>query len=103
VGHWRGDTLVIDTIARSPTEPLAPRAWFSVLSERAHFTEELHMIDKDHLEDDLTIDDPVALAYPWRMKLTYRRVSELNRMVELDCSENDRNPVVDGKMIITSP
>jgi hypothetical protein len=102
VGRWRGNTLVIDTIARKQ-EPLAPRAWLSMLSDRAHFTEELRMVDKNELEDELTIDDPIALAYPWRMKLTFKRVAELNRVVEYDCTENDRNPVVDGKMMITSP
>jgi len=102
VGHWRGHTLVIDTIARKQ-EPLAPRAWLSMLSERAHFTEELRMTNKNELEDVLTIDDPLALAHPWRMTLTFRRVKELTRVIDYDCTENDRNPVVDGKLIITTP
>lgn len=100
VGRWRDDTLVVDTIARTQ-EPLAPRAWLSLLSDRAHFTEELRMVAKDTLEDQLTINDPVALARPWHMRLTYRRVTELNRMVEYDCTENDRNPIVDGHLTIT--
>jgi hypothetical protein len=103
IGHWKGDTLVVDTVARKHEEPLAPRAWLSLLSDRAHFTEEIRMVAHDRLEDDLTIDDPVALAYPWHIKLTYRRVSELNRMVETNCTENDRNAVVDGKLTITPP
>jgi hypothetical protein len=102
VGRWRGDTLIIDTIARRQ-EPLAPRAWLSVLSDRAHFTEELRMINKNELEDQLTIDDPIALAYPWHITLTFKRVTELNRVVDYDCTENDRNPVVDGKLTITTP
>ena len=102
IGHWRGDTLVIDTVARKD-EPLAPRAWLSQLSERAHFTEELRLIDKDTLQDDLTIDDPVTLAHPWQIKLTYMRVSQMDRLLDWDCAENDLNPVVDGKMTITSP
>lgn len=102
IGRWKGDTLVIDTVARKE-EPLAPRAWLSQLSERAHFTEELRMSAKDTLQDDLTIDDPLTLAHPWRIQLTYKRVSQLDRLLDWDCTENDRNPVVDGKMTITSP
>ena len=102
VGRWRGDTLMIDTVARKE-EPLAPRAWLSQLSERAHFTEELRLAGKDTLQDDLTIDDPVTLAHPWRIKLTYKRVTQMDRLLDWDCTENERNPVVDGKMTITSP
>jgi hypothetical protein len=103
VGRWRGDTLIIDTVARKQEEPLAPRAWLSFLSDRAHFIEELHMTDKNQLVDELTIDDPLALDHPWRMRLAFNRVTAVNRLVEYDCTENDRNPVVNGKMIITTP
>jgi len=102
VGRWKGDTLVIDTIARKQG-PLAPRAWLSLLSDRAHFVEEIRMVDKSQLEDQLTIDDPLALAHPWRIRLTFKRVTEIKRLVDYDCTENDRNPVVDGKLVISSP
>ena len=103
IGHWEGQTLVIDTVARSATEPLAPRAWVAMLSEDAHFTERLRRIDADTLEDQMHIDDPAALESPWNLTLRYRRVTEMNRMIPTDCTENDRNPVVDGKMLITTP
>ena len=60
IGHWEGDTLVIDTVARDSTEPLAPRAWVSVLSDGAHFTERMRLVDANTLEDRMRIDDPVA-------------------------------------------
>ena len=100
VGHWQGGTLIVDTIARMSSEPLAPRAWLSVLSDHAHFTERIRMLSRDVLEDDLTIEDPVALARAWHMTLRFRRVAELGRMIPYDCTENDRNPVVDGKLTI---
>lgn len=49
--HREGDVLRIDPIARDSTEPLAPRAWVSMLSAQAHFTERLRLIDADTLED----------------------------------------------------
>lgn len=101
IGRWEGDTLVVDTIARTSSEPIAPRAWFSMLSEQAHFTERLRLVSRDEFIDDLTIEDPVALARPWRMTLRFHRVAQLNRLTPYDCTENDRNPVVDGKLTIT--
>jgi len=103
IGHWAGDTLLVDTIARSSSEPITPRAWFSMLSESAHFTERIRLVDANDLEDQLTIQDPIALAAPWRMTLRFKRVTELNRLVEYNCTENDRNPVVEGKITITTP
>jgi len=41
IGRWEGDTLVVDTIALTTSEPIAPRAWLSMLSDQAHFTERL--------------------------------------------------------------
>ncbi len=101
IGRWDGDTLVVDTIARTSSEAIAPRAWFSMLSEQAHFTERLRLVSRDELSDDFTIEDPVALARPWRMTLRFHRVAQLNRLTPYDCTENDRNPVVDGKLTIT--
>jgi len=103
IGHWEGDTLVVDTVARLSSEPLAPRAWVSMLSDRAHFTERLRLLDEDDVEDQLTIEDPIALAKPWLLTLNFKRVREMNRLLPYDCTENERNPVVDGKMIITTP
>jgi hypothetical protein len=101
IGHWEGDTLVIDTVARDASEPLAPRAWVSMLSDRAHFTERVRLVDANTLEDQLRIDDPVAFTHPWDITLRYSRVTEMNRMIPMNCTDNDRNPVVDGKIIIT--
>lgn len=103
IGHWDGQTLVVDTVARSASEPMAPRAWVALLSDGAHFTERLRQIDANTLEDHLLIDDPTALASLWNVTLRYLRVTWVDRMIPVDCAENDRNPVVDGKMIITNP
>ena len=43
---------------------------------------------------------PVALTRTWKTTIPYQRVAGLDRMVHGDCEENDRNPVVDGKLTI---
>ena len=55
------------------------------------------------VEDQVTIEDPIAFARPWHMVLEFTRVPGMNRMIAYDCTENERNPVVDGKMTITVP
>ena len=100
VGHWEGDTLIIDTVARLPTDAIAMASPLSKLSERAQFTERLRRLGPNELENVMTIEDPVALARPWTVTLKYRRVTDLERMTNYDCAQNDRNPVVDGKLTI---
>jgi hypothetical protein len=102
IGHWHGQTLVVDTTAilQGPISPFAPMA---KLSDQARFTERIQMVNHDRLEDQLTIEDPVALEHPWRITEIYSRASDIDRMIPFDCGENDRNPVVDGKMTAAPP
>ena len=94
VGHWEGDTLVVDTIAVQPSR------FPPTLSDQAHFTERLRMVGKDRFEDVLTIEDPVAFTKPWTVTIPIERAKDLDRMVHGLCDENDRNPVVDGKLTV---
>ena len=102
IGHWDGDTLVVDTIARA-SRFLLFSPWPAKLSDRAHFTERLRRLDDENLEDKLTIEDTVALARPWTLTLKFKRLRNMPRLMPYDCEENDRNPVVDGKIGIKPP
>jgi hypothetical protein len=101
IGHWEGQTLVIETIARLATTPIAMASPMSKVSEKAKFTERIRMVSRDVLENEMTIDDPVAFTRPWTVKIRYHRASDLVRMTNHDCTENDRNPVVDGKLSVS--
>jgi hypothetical protein len=99
VGHWEGETLVIDTVARTEGSfKMGPNS----LSAQAHFTERVRRVDRNNLENQLTIDDPVALTHPWKLTLRYTRAADLDRMLPWDCA-NDRNPLVNGKLSVAPP
>ena len=70
IGHWEGDTLVVDTTAISPKAEL--RAGVRT-SGKAHVTERIHLKDKDHLQIDTVVEDPIALKAPWRYSRLYDR------------------------------
>ncbi len=116
IGHWEGQTLVMDTIAvKDPYGPEDSGSAVSafgdvegfltigILTQQAHFIERMRMIDPGHLEDQMTIIDPANLTAPWHMKRTYERVAHIHRMVYEDCEGEDRNPVVNGKFTLTPP
>jgi hypothetical protein len=99
IGRWEGETLVIDTVARTPG-PIGVGP--NDLSERAHFTERVRRIDQDALEVAMTIEDPLRFTHPWQLNIRYSRVTEIDRIVPWDCA-NDRNPIVDGALTIEPP
>jgi hypothetical protein len=103
IGHWEGATLVIDTIARKagPVVPFVPGV--ADLSAHAHFTERVRRLDANNMEDDLTIDDPQRFEHPWNLSIHYKRIEDLDRMIAVNCTDDDRNPVVNGQFTITPP
>jgi hypothetical protein len=117
IGHWEGQTLVIDTIAvKSPfasseSEGVAVLAFgdvegeqtITILSSQAHFIERIRMLNKDHLEDQMTVIDPTNFTAPWHLSRTYRRVAHVHRMVYEDCEGEERNPIVNGRFTLAPP
>jgi hypothetical protein len=69
IGHWEGDTLVVDAINFND------RTWLDRIghphSDQLHVIERFRRIDHDHLVDDITIDDPKAYTKPWTAHLQF--------------------------------
>jgi hypothetical protein len=67
IGHWQGDTLVVDTIN------LNDKTWIDRIghahSDALHVVERIRRINHDHLVDDITIEDPKAYTKPWTAHL----------------------------------
>ena len=101
IGHWEGATLTVETVSVQQEAGLSPHA--PMLSATARFSERIHKVSKDRLEDVMTITDPVTLTRPWTLTIPYTRVTSIDRLFHGDCMENDRNPVVDGKVTVTEP
>lgn len=93
IGHWEGDTLVVETVAvRRPSEffQLAPP-----LSEQARYVERIRRTGPDSMEIDFAIEDPQTLTAPWHTKVALLREKQLDRLVH-DSFTNDRSEVHDG-------
>ena len=89
VGHWEGDTLVIETImVRSPIEYFHGAPPFS---EEAHYEERIRL-EGDRLVSDVTVTDPVTLSEPFVTQVSWVRDEGFDRMIEIDW-DNDRTGV----------
>jgi hypothetical protein len=96
IGHWEGDTLVIDTVGLGHKTPLG----FNRLQHgpNLHVVERIRLTAPDTLEDRMTLTDPDVLLKPWHLVRTYTRHRDLDQL-EFICEENNRNPIgQDGKV-----
>jgi len=70
IGHWEGDTLVVDTVG------LTDKTWLDTAghphSDALRVTERIRRTDHDTLENTLTFDDPKTYTRPWSSKIIYR-------------------------------
>jgi hypothetical protein len=89
IGHYEGDTLVIDTIGLNDKTFLDN--WRTPHTDKLHVTERWQMIeDGKKLEILMTIDDPGTFNQPWQALRQFERVRR--NLVEDVCSENNINP-----------
>ena len=93
VGHWEGDTLVVETIGlKGDGDTILDRTGI-VLSEQAKVTTRVRRKSGDLMEARFTIEDPEALNELWHVAIEYRRLEPGTWMLEFACAENNRNPV----------
>jgi hypothetical protein len=99
IGHWEGDTLVVDTVGMRG-EPIVDRTGLQ-LSDQRHIVERIRRIDADTLEDQITVTDPLALSAPWRVVKRFRKNPPGTYIFDYACAENNRNPVDERGRTIT--
>jgi hypothetical protein len=95
IGHWEGDTLVVDTVGFTTDTGLSG---FGVKhSDKMHIVERLRLSDGDRLQIETTVTDPEALAKPWVSTRLYGRHRDWT-LSEYVCQQNNRNYTTeDGK------
>ena len=98
VGHWEGDTLVIDTVGLNGKNVLDMLGMPT--TEKMHVVERVRKIGPDKLDWDITIDDPGAYTKPWKEHVTFTRQPKNVELLEYICQAGNRNLVVDGKVTV---
>ena len=86
VGHWEGDTLVVDVTG------IGDGSWLdragSHHSYQMHVVERYTMIGPNHIQYEATIEDPEVLTEPFTIAMPlYRRIEENARLMDFRCVE----------------
>jgi hypothetical protein len=86
VGHYEGDTLVIDTIGQN--DKTETDRFGTPHSDKIHVVERYrHSPDKKRLELTFTVEDPGAFTMPWSARTAYVRDNYV--FEENVCAENN--------------
>ncbi len=89
VGHWEGDTLVVDTTNMNG------KTWLNeageIVSYAEHVVERFTPTGPDNIRYEATIADPVVYTRPWTIAFSINR--QKGDLIEVACHEEDRDLV----------
>ena len=89
VGHWEGDTMVVDTIGSNG------QTWLDTNRERLT-SDALHVIERftrpdfDHINYEVTIDDPKMYTKPFKNSRVFVLMKPGQELMEYSCDENNK-------------
>jgi hypothetical protein len=88
VGHWEGDTLVVDTAGFND------RTWLDLAghphTEALHVTERFRRVDFGRVQLQMTFDDPNAYEKSWTIPVDVTLVPD-TELLENVCHENEKD------------
>ncbi len=87
VGHWEGQTLVVDTTNFSPKDD------FMGSAENLHLVERFTRVASDEIRYEMTVDDPTTWTKPWTAVLRLKHTDE--KLFEVACHEGNFEVMVD--------
>jgi hypothetical protein len=94
IGHWEGDTLVVDTIGLNDK-------WWMDQRGTPH-TEQMHIVERwtrtsfNNLRRVVTIDDPGTFTKPFTYTATARLTTPDSEILEYFCQENNQYGLAGG-------
>jgi len=98
IGHWDGDTLVVDTVGLNDetwyTQTGGVNMYTSIHSDKEHVIE--HFTRKgDDLTYEATVEDPVMLTRPWVLNPVHTRIAPADDYIQPQmCNTNDKAHII---------
>jgi hypothetical protein len=87
VGHWEGDTLVVESTG------FRDDGWLDIIgtpmSDQAKMTERIRRPVFGKMEIDVTVDDKKAYTRPWTVRINQELMLD-QEIIEFICEENQR-------------
>jgi hypothetical protein len=105
VGHYEGDTLVVDTIGLKVHKMSVVDPFGTPHTDKLHVVERYELFSTPFgkgLEITVEVDDPGTFTAPWKGTAEYRQNLDVTQLREVVCAENNRG-FADGSTFGTIP
>jgi hypothetical protein len=96
VGHWDGDTFVVDTTNFTDNTWITAEGRVSPHSDALHIVERYRRVDANTLEIDATLEDPKMLTAPWKVPTQRLVLAPFDRILSLNCSVTETEALIDA-------
>ena len=88
VGHWEGDTLVVETVG------FRDDVWLDVngspLTNTGKITERFKRLNYGNLQIDITVEDPKSYTKPFTVRVNQKIMLDTD-LIEFVCNENEKS------------
>jgi hypothetical protein len=89
VGHWEGDTLVVDTTNFLDKTNYEWASIWTRPSETLHLVERFTRSNADTFEYKITVEDPTTFSKPWTATIPISRLADDTQIYEYACHEGN--------------
>lgn len=96
VGHWDGDTLVVDKTNFTDNNWISAEGRVSFHSDALHIVERYRRVDANTLEIEATLEDPNVLTKPWVVPKQTLQLAPFDQIMELGCSGDAVKSLIDA-------
>jgi hypothetical protein len=96
VGHWEGDTLVVDTTNFADSTWMFAEGRVSFHSDALHIVERYRRVDANTLEIDAVVEDPKVLTGPWTVPKQTLQLAPFDQIMSLNCSGLETQSLMDA-------
>jgi hypothetical protein len=96
VGHWEGDTLVVDKTNFTDDTWITAEGRVSYHSDALHTIERYRRVDAKTLEIEATVEDSNVLTKPWVVPKQTLVLAPFDQIMELDCTGTQTKALMEG-------
>ena len=97
MGHWEGDTFVVDTKNFTEDTWMSAEGRVSFHSDQLHIVERYRRINKNTLEVEARIEDPKVLTGPWIVPKQTLQLAPFDQIMALNCSGFETQAAIGAK------
>ncbi|MEO8260781.1 MAG: hypothetical protein ABI868_25775 [Acidobacteriota bacterium] len=96
VGHWEGETLVVDSRNFTDTNWMFAEGNVSFHSDALRIVERYRRVDANTIEVDAIVEDPKVLTGPWTVPRQTLRLAPFDQIMEVGCSGTETAALMDA-------